>query len=180
MNNEEIKKYLKAGFIVLMAVYGIFCAKDPAGFHYLDRVNLVAHEAGHLLFGYFGEFLMVLGGTLGQLLVPLAFTVYFYLRREFVSSAVTLFWTGQNLFNISVYIKDAQAMDLPLVSVGGGEDTIHDWNYLLSKTGLLRWDQAIGSLAYIMGLMVVAVAVIGGLYYALDLKRKEAVSEDRA
>jgi hypothetical protein len=106
----------------------------------------VAHEAGHLLFSYFGQFIMVLGGTMGQLLVPTAFTVYFYMRKEFYSSAVTLFWTGQNFFGISLYVKDAQAMVLPLVSVGGGDDTIHDWNYLLSKLGLLRWDQVIGNL----------------------------------
>ncbi len=161
-------KYLKAGFIVLMAVYGIICAKDAAGFHYLDRVNLIAHEAGHLLFSYLGEFITVIGGTIGQLFVPIAFTVYFYQQQEFFSSAVTLFWTGQNFFGISVYIKDAQAMALPLVSVGGGEDTIHDWNYILSKMGLLRWDQGIGSLVFILGVVIITASVIGGLYYALD------------
>jgi len=39
---------------------------------------------------------------------------------------VALWWVAQNLWNISVYVKDARAEELPLV--GGGE---HDWNYLL-------------------------------------------------
>jgi hypothetical protein len=127
----DVKKinYLKAGFTVLLAIYGIVCASDVASGSALDRVNLVAHEAGHLLFSYFGQFIMVLGGTIGQLLVPIAFTVYFYMSKEFYSSAVTLFWAGQNFFGISLYVKDARAMALPLVSVGGGDDTIHDWNY---------------------------------------------------
>ena len=32
---------------------------------------------------------------------------------------VTLFWVGQSLFNVSVYVKDARAQALPLL---GGED----------------------------------------------------------
>lgn len=160
--------YLKAGFTVLLALYGFLCAHDTDSTHFLDRVNLVSHEAGHLLFGYFGEFIMVIGGTIGQLFVPLAFTGYFFLRREFFSSAVTLFWTGQNLFVISTYVKDAQAMALPLVSIGGGDDTIHDWNYLLSKLGLLRWDQTIGSMIYLLGIAIVIASVLYGFYHSLD------------
>ncbi len=151
--------YLKLAFAVLMAAYGIACAMDP-GAGMLDRVNLIAHEAGHLLLGWFGEFIGVLGGTLGQLFVPLAIGVYFYLRREFFSAAVSLFWAGQNFFGISVYIKDARAMDLPLVSIGGGEDTIHDWNYLLSKLGILRWDHVLGTMAFWTGVVVAASAVV--------------------
>src|SRR5512143_2425442 len=96
--------YLKASFTLLLAVYGIVLARstEPG---MIDNVDLVIHEAGHMLFGWFGEFLQVLGGTIGQLFVPIAFTVYFYLRKEFFSSSVTLFWIGQNLFNISVYIR---------------------------------------------------------------------------
>jgi hypothetical protein len=160
--------YYKAGFTVLMAVYGIICAHDPAGFHYLDRVNLIAHEAGHLFFRWFGEFIHVIGGTIGQLFVPIAFTLYFYLRHEMFSSAVTFFWTGQNFFGISVYIKDAQAMNLPLLSIGGGEDTIHDWNYILSKFGLLRWDHVIGNMAYGIGVVTIAVAVFWGFYNSIE------------
>jgi hypothetical protein len=160
--------YLKAGFIVLLAVYGFICAHDTDSTHFLDRVNLVSHEAGHLFFSYFGEFIMVIGGTIGQLFVPLAFTVYFILRREFFSSAVTLFWTGQNLFVISLYVKDAQAMALPLVSIGGGEDTIHDWNYILSRLGLLRWDRAVGSMIYLSGIAIVIASVLYGFYHSLD------------
>ncbi len=162
----DVKKinYLKAGFTVLLAIYGIVCAADVASGSFLDRVNLVAHEAGHLLFSYFGQFIMVLGGTIGQLFVPVAFTVYFFMRKEFYSSAVTLFWTGQNFFGISLYVKDARLMALPLVSVGGGEDTIHDWNYLLSKVGLLRWDQVIGNIFYIWGIVIIIIALLWGFY----------------
>lgn len=166
----DVKKinYLKAGFTVLLAIYGIVCASDVASGSALDRVNLIAHEAGHLLFSYFGRFIMVLGGTIGQLFVPVAFTVYFYMRKEFYSSAVTLFWTGQNFFGISLYVKDARAMALPLVSVGGGSDTIHDWHYLLTKVGLLRWDHVIGNIMFIWGIVIIIISIVWGFYNSID------------
>jgi len=165
--------YFKIGFTVLMAVYGIICAHDVNSFHTLDGVNLVAHEAGHLFFIWFGEFIHVIGGTIGQLFVPAAFTVYFFVRREFYSSAVTLFWTGQNFLGISVYIKDAQAMALPLISVGGGEEVVHDWNYILSRLGLLRWDQAIGNTVYVSGIVIMIVSVIWGLYHSVEIEESQ-------
>lgn len=165
--------YLKAGFTALMAVYGVVCALDVTVVRFLDRVDLVAHEAGHLLFSYFGESCMVLGGTIGQLFVPAAFTLYFALRQELFSGSVTLFWAGQNFFNISVYVRDAQAMALPLVTVGGGEDAIHDWNYILSRLGLLRWDQAIGNMIFIIGLLVCTASIIAGFSFSFSAPEEE-------
>ncbi len=164
--------YLKLAFAVLLAAYGIVCAKDLPETGMLDRVNLVAHEAGHLLFSYLGEFLMVIGGTIGQLFVPVAFTVYFFLRKQMFSSAVTFFWTGQNFFGISVYIKDAQAMDLPLVSVGGGEDTIHDWNYILSKLGVLHCDHALGNMAFWTGVIIIALSIVWAVYHSFEAREE--------
>jgi hypothetical protein len=166
----DLKKinYLKAGFTVLILVYGFLCAWNTSESGMLDRVNLVVHEAGHLLFGWFGEFVGVIGGTVGQLFVPIAFTVYFFIQREFYSSSVSLFWAGQNFFGISVYVKDAQAMALPLVSVGGGEDTIHDWNYILTKVGLLRQDQVIGTIACLTGMLIITASVVWGFYHSIE------------
>src|SRR6266568_7605840 len=115
----------KTSFSLCLAIYGFICARSVEEGSFLDRVDLIGHEAGHLLFGYFGEFIKVIGGTLGQLLVPLAITIYFIQRREFYSSTVSIFWLGQNMFGISVYVKDAAALELPMVSLGGG-DVIHD------------------------------------------------------
>lgn len=149
---------VKGCFTSLSAVYAFMCIAATDG-TFLDRVDLVAHEAGHLLFGYLGEFMMVIGGTLGQLLVPVGIAAYFFTRREFYSAAVVVFWIGQNLFNISVYVKDAAAMNLPLVSAGGG-DSIHDWNWLLLKFNVLAWDQAIGNIVYGVGVMIVIASVV--------------------
>jgi hypothetical protein len=78
---------------------------------------------------------------------------------------VTLFWVSQSLFNVSVYVKDARAQALPLL---GGDGVIHDWNWLLGRFGLLSWDQVIGGAIYTMGVLVLAVSILGGLYHSLN------------
>ncbi len=92
--------------------------RDPGNFGLLDALDLAIHEGGHVFFGIFGEFMGFLGGTLFQLLVPLTFLLYFLQRHDRFAAAVVLWWIGQNLWNISVYVKDARSMELPLV--GGG------------------------------------------------------------
>lgn len=164
---EKKLNYAKAGFAALLAIYGVICVRSVGEGTFLDRVDLVAHEAGHLLFGWFGEFVMVIGGTLGQLLVPVGFAVYFLTRLEFFSATVALFWVGQNLLNISVYVKDAAAMELPLVNIGGG-DGIHDWNWLLLKFNVLAHDQLIGTIVYGQGVLIMAAAVALGFYFSFE------------
>ncbi len=44
---------------------------------FLHGVNLVFHEAGHLIFGFFGQFVGVLGGSLNQVLIPAICVVAF-------------------------------------------------------------------------------------------------------
>jgi len=169
--------YPKAGFTLLLLIYGVVCARTVDEPSLLDRVDLIAHEAGHLLFGYFGEFMLVIGGTLGQLLVPAGIGVYFLSRREFFSASVALFWVGQSLLNVSVYVKDAAAMELPMVSLGGG-DVIHDWNWLLLKFNMLAYDQTIGAMVYGLGVLVMVIAVGWGLY--LSVTEGEADGSQRA
>jgi hypothetical protein len=157
--------FFKAGFIAIVGLYGLFCAVDPKAYRFLDRVDLVFHEAGHLIFGFFGEFIGVLGGSLMQVLIPAIVTGYFILYNQRWSGMVTLFWVGQSLFNVSVYVKDARAQALPLL---GGEDVIHDWNWLLGRLHLLRWDQTLGTLVYFLGVLALAISVVGGLYFSLE------------
>src|SRR5262245_34274034 len=82
---------------------------------FLDLVNLAFHEAGHLFMTPFGETMHFLGGTLGQLAVPAGLTAYFLVaKRQPFAAAVSAWWTGENLVNISVYMSDARDLRLPL------------------------------------------------------------------
>ena len=157
--------YVKAGLTCLLGIYGLICALNPKTFRILDWVDLVFHEAGHAIFGFFGEFVGVLGGSFMQLLVPTMVTGYFLLYNQRWSGMVTLFWVGQSLVNVSVYVKDARAEALPLL---GGDDTLHDWNWLLGKLHLLRWDQIVGNSIYLLGVVVIVASIVGGLYLSRE------------
>jgi len=53
-----------------------------SGFLILDYANLIIHEGGHFFFSWFGDTIRILGGTLGELLVPLLCAAYFFFQRE--------------------------------------------------------------------------------------------------
>ena len=156
---------LKADFAGLVAVYGVMCAASPGTYRFLDYVNLVFHEAGHVFFGFLGEFIGILGGSLMQVLVPAIAVGHFVWQGYLYSAAIALFWVGQSLFNVSVYVKDARARVLPLL---GDDISAHDWHNILGRLGLLRWDQAIGNLIYGMGLVALVVSVIGAFYFSME------------
>ncbi len=103
---------------MILALYGWHCLRTPGTYRWLDSLDLAIHETGHLVFVFGGEFLTLLGGTLFQLLVPAAFAVALWRQGDRHGATVPLWWEGQNCWNISVYIKDATAQELPLV--GGG------------------------------------------------------------
>ncbi|MEP6688379.1 MAG: hypothetical protein ABJC36_08525 [Gemmatimonadales bacterium] len=120
-------------------------------------MDLAIHETGHLVFAFGGERLTLLGGTLLQLIVPAVFVVALWRRSDFHGATVPLWWLGQNCWNISVYIRDARAQELPLV--GGGE---HDWAILLDQVGWLERDQAIGRVVFLVGAILYAISVVAG------------------
>jgi hypothetical protein len=141
----------------VLAIYGWICLRTPGTYRWLDSLDLAIHETGHLVFAFGGDVLGFLGGTLFQLLVPVAFATALWRRGDRHGATVPLWWLGQNCWNISVYVKDARAEELPLV--GGGE---HDWAFLLAHWGRLEQDQVIGGALYLAGVLCYAVAVIGG------------------
>jgi len=147
----------------VLAVYGGFLILHPGHYGWLDSLDLAIHEFGHPLFGLFGEFIGVLGGTLMQLLTPAIFVAYFWRQGDRHAAMVALWWVAQNLWNVSVYVQDARVEELPLV--GGGE---HDWNYLLGALGLLNQDQVIGGAVRLAGVLVYAWSCLGGWTYASE------------
>ena len=155
---------IKTAVAALAGLYFLWCAYDPHQWHVIDGVNLVIHEAGHIVFMPFGEFLTVAGGSLFQVIVPAAFVVYFYRRGQPYSAALVLFWVGESLLNVSVYAGDALDLRLPLL---GGEDSIHDWNHLLSSHGLLPSTYKIAAAIRVAG----TLAIFAALFYSLKHAR---------
>jgi len=159
--STSLTRNARLGLVVILGIYGFILLRDPGTFRLIDNVNLAIHEAGHVFFGPFGEFIGFLGGTLMQLIVPLTFMGYFLYKRDMFAASILLWWVGQNLWNISVYVKDARSMELPLV--GGG---VHDWRVILGETGLLPRDQEIGGMVYSVGVICYLVSLLWGTWTA--------------
>ena len=123
---------------------------------FIHGIDLVFHEAGHVIFGFFGEFLAVLGGSLTQVLIPVIATIAFLKTRQLASAAVTLFWTGQSLTDVAIYAADGRARALPLLAEG----LIHDWNYLLGRLGLLKSAETVGRVIFGLGALTMLAALV--------------------
>ena len=159
----------RAALTIVLALYGIPLMRHPEAGSFLDSIDLAIHETGHLVFAPFGEVIQFAGGTLFQLIVPAVFLVYFARRGDRHAATVALWWIAQNLWNISVYVRDARVQELPLV--GGGE---HDWAFLLGHFGVLAHDQGIGRTVHAIGSSLWLVAIAGGLLFALTTPATDA------
>ena len=150
--NLKVLPYLKIIGAVIAILYVVNCIRTPDEFHFLGGVNLIIHEAGHFVFMFFGQFIHVLGGSLLQVMMPICFAVYFYLRKDMYSGSIILLWLGQSITDVARYLSDAAVMQLPLL---GGDSVIHDWNFLLTAVGLLNYTSIIGSVLNALGILVV-------------------------
>jgi hypothetical protein len=161
--------YFKLAFVLLLSIYFVWIAYDPMQGSFLDNVDLPIHEFGHLLFRPFGEFLMVAGGSLFQVVMPLVFFGYFLWRKQYYSSSIVGFWVGQSIINVYVYAADAVVMQLVLTSgFTGSEGSFHDWNYLLTSTGLLTSTKTVAGIIRLAGTLTIIGAGVFGIYYSLN------------
>ncbi len=120
------------------------------------------HEVGHLICMPFGEFLMVAGGSIWQVLFWLLLGGYsLVFKRRLVQSLLLFMVVGHSFINLSVYIGDAQERDLPLLFGLGPES--HDWGNLLEWTGMLNYDDTLAALAVIIGAIIVLMCLVSGI-----------------
>lgn len=155
-------------FAALATLYFLSVAYNPASSGFLDMVDLPIHETGHLLFRPFGEFLMVAGGSLFQVVFPAVFVGYFIWNEKYYSAAIVLFWVGQSILNVFVYANDAVVMQLVLLGgLTGGEGGFHDWNYLLDKMNLLDSTKTVAGFIRFLGTATIIPAGILSIKFAV-------------
>ncbi len=128
----------------------------------MHNVNLAFHEAGHMLFMFLGNFMMVLGGSLAQLIVPAVVIVAFVFKHENAfGGAVALWWLGQSAMDLAPYIYDARTGQLLLIGgfIGQERPGAHDWTNLLGRLGMLDYGHALGTFTNVMGMTVMVLAL---------------------
>jgi hypothetical protein len=149
-----------AGFLILSSLAVLIAARGltPSSggvLAFVHLIDLVFHEAGHVIFGLLGRFMGMLGGSLNQVLIPAICTGYFWRRQQRAAAAVMLFWTGESIVDVAIYVADGRDMALPLLAEG----LIHDWNWILSELSLRNHAPALGRAVFALGLAVLAAAL---------------------
>jgi hypothetical protein len=174
---EEWDPVPRAVLFLAAAFYAIFLLQAVRGTglpQYMDLVFVPIHEGGHLLFRFSGEFIAVAGGTFLQLAVPLMLASYFILHRQVQGAAFCIFFFFEQFLPISVYMADARAQELPLLTVGDTDDVIHDWNYLFGKLGLLDHDTQIAQVVRAIGWLGMLVTVGWMAWRSLQSRQPQA------
>lgn len=148
---------------------------NEIGRSWFHNVDLIFHEAGHMIFMPFGRTMSILGGSLFQILLPLILVFAFLIKnKDGFGASLCLWWAGQSTMDIAPYIADARALRLPLLGGGTGADTPgrHDWQNLLRQWGQLENDIQIASTVDIIGSGVLLIALAWGAYMLYLYSRK--------
>jgi hypothetical protein len=166
---ESMTFYGRAAVFVAMVWWGWALITTPletnyTGESFLHLINLPFHEAGHVIFIPFGRFMTILGGTLGQILMPMICLGTFLIKtRDPFGASVALWWTAESLMDIAPYINDARELELMLIGgVTGKESDGHDWNNILTMLNLLEWDHWLAHLTYSVGILLMLVSLLWG------------------
>lgn len=140
---------------------------NEIGSSFMHNINLVFHEAGHVIFRPFGRFMTILGGSLLQLLVPVVVMVAFiWKNHDNFGASIGLWWLSQSMMDLAPYINDARAGQLMLLGGVTGTDMpgIHDWRNILTDLGLLRQDHTIARMTDMMGELFMLISFVWGAY----------------
>jgi hypothetical protein len=164
--------------IAWVAFYALFLAyafSAHGGYLFIDSANLIVHEGGHLLFGWFGRTLGLWGGTLLQWLVPFLLAAYFYFQRKLPGFIFSLFFFFENWLYTATYMADARAMALPLVTAGDSDVIEHDWNTIFSSLGVLAHDTQIAAVVRFLGWC----GMLGTVVLLVWVSRKQEIVSTR-
>jgi hypothetical protein len=181
-STESMTFYGRAAVFVAMVWWGWTFMTMPletnyTGESFLHLINLPFHEVGHVLFIPFGRFMTILGGTLGQIVMPLICLGTLLLKtRDPFGAAVALWWMAESMMDIAPYINDARAMDLMLLGgVTGKETDGHDWNNILTILDLLEWDHRLAHFTYSVGILLMLSSFLwGGILLLRHYRRLSA------
>jgi hypothetical protein len=140
--------------LALYLLFLLYAWRDDSGFLFLDYANLIIHETGHPLFSWGGHTLMILGGTLGELIAPLLCAAFFFFHRQTYGVVFSFFWLFENFLYIGTYMSDARTLLLPIVNSDES-----DWTILFGQWGILLYDQKIGHFTRQLGWLGMLAAV---------------------
>jgi hypothetical protein len=174
---EPVSRPALVAWLAFYIAFLAYAFSSHGGFLFIDAANLVVHEGGHNLFGWFGPTLGLWGGTLLQWLVPFLLAVYFFSERQTTGFVFCVFFFFENWLYTATYMADARAQVLPLVTTGNPEFVEHDFYRIFTNLGVLPYDTKIAAIVCLLGWcgMIAIVA-----WFALRPKGRIHQSEEDA
>ena len=148
---QPVSRPALAAWLIFYVLFMAYAFSKHGEFLFIDLANLVVHEGGHLLFGWFGPTIGLWGGTILQWMVPFLLATYFFVQRQTAAFVFSLFFFFENWLYTATYMADARAMILPLVTVGDPDFAEHDWHTIFTSLGVLQHDTTIAGIVRFLG-----------------------------
>ncbi|MBO6524191.1 MAG: hypothetical protein JJ971_10230 [Balneolaceae bacterium] len=137
------------------------------GFFFLviDNLDLILHEGGHTIFGFFGwRFLAILGGSLMAVLIPFLLFLTAWNKKQKILAQACLFQMGYSTFVSAVYCADAYHKILPLI--GNDESKAgHDYANMLSHFYMVDKNMEVAWIIFAFGVLFLLLCLIWPLLY---------------
>lgn len=154
--------YLGWGFITMDFHLNPYPLMDS----FLHNIHLIFHEAGHIIFIPFGYFMTILGGTLGQLIMPIAVMGNFLYKHNTFGASVALWWLAHSFMDIAPYVDDAKVQKLILLGGRTGADApgSHDWNNILNRLDRLEYCNDYANFSFNLGIVLMLIAFAWAAY----------------
>jgi hypothetical protein len=162
---------MRLGLTVGLAVYGGALTVTPDHWSAMDSVNVMVHEAGHFFAGVNGGAVALLGGTVLQLLLPLALTAYCTVKDDEHAASLGVWWVGQSYLTLSTYMTNGIPASLP-VSASGADD----WSALFVRWDVVSLGAQYAQLSRGFGALIMLVATMWGIFRAAEAQPRRRIA----
>ncbi len=157
----------RCGMLAVLVLWNMMIWLDyqlsagESGSAFLHLVLTPFHEAGHVIFRAFGNFMHILGGTLGQHLLAIVLGGALLIKRRDAFGAAVFFWLfGYSLIDMAIYMYDAFDPQLTLIGGGTGKESDgHDWQNMFGDLGLIHQSRGIARFFQYLGMVVMALGL---------------------
>lgn len=164
---DRMNWLLRALGLALASLWTVWIFKDvdvragEAGSFLLWTVLTPFHEAGHVLLLWAPQCVTILGGTLGQHLMPgLLAGVLLMRRRDPFGAALFTWLLGYSIIMMAVYMFDAFDPRIMLLDGRTGADSDgHDWQNMFGDLGWLPRARGIGIFCGRLGQLIMIVSL---------------------
>jgi hypothetical protein len=152
-------------------------------YHFIVNQTLgIVHEGGHGICYVLPcpEFVMVLNGTLFQWLFPGLIAWYYRRRGNIWGWYAGLFFLGFSMHYTAWYMSTAhEGAMVPAAKSFLGVDGYHDFHYLFSRLGVLRFDGAISKLTHAVAYLMMIYTIAAMSFTAFFSGGKKGVRSRR-